>query len=59
MPLSFRVAGRVLPGLFTIALAAGGLSACDQVPVPARVIFLVASATRNEPAAVWRRRTPR
>ena len=53
MPLSFRgAAGRLLLGLMMTALAVSGLVACDQVPVPAKVIVVAASATRNEPAAV-------
>lgn len=53
MLLSFRrAAGRVLLGLLVTAAAVGGLAACDHVPVPAKLIVVVASATRNEPAAV-------
>ena len=51
MLLSFaRADGRLLLGLLVTTAAVSGLAACDHVPVPAKVM-MVASATRNEPAA--------
>ena len=52
MPLDLCAVGRVLLSLFAIASAIGSLAACDHLAVPAKVIVVVASATRNEPAAV-------
>jgi outer membrane protein OmpA-like peptidoglycan-associated protein len=52
-PLTFlRPTGRVLLSLLVTASAAGTLAACEHEQPTAKVIVLVASATRNEPAAV-------
>jgi outer membrane protein OmpA-like peptidoglycan-associated protein len=52
MPLIFAPAWRVLLGLFVTVSVAIGLAACVHEQPPARVIVVVASATRNEPAAM-------
>lgn len=53
MLLNFRrPAGRVLLGLLVIALVVGILAARNHEQPAAEVIVVVASATRNEPAAV-------
>lgn len=53
MPLTIRrPAARTLLTLLVTAFVASGLAACDHQQPPATVIVLVASATRNEPAAV-------
>ena len=53
MPFTFRrPAGRMLLGLLVTVFVASDLAACSQEQPSARVIVVVASATRNEPAAV-------
>jgi outer membrane protein OmpA-like peptidoglycan-associated protein len=52
MPLTVhRPAGRTLLTLLVTASVVSGIAACDHQQAPATVIVLVASATRNEPAA--------
>ena len=52
MPLTFRrVARRVLSALLPTVFVVGGLAACSHQQPPAKVIVVVASATRNEPTA--------
>ena len=50
-PIFASAAGRVITGLLVTVFVASGLAACSQEQ-PARMIVLVASATRNEPLAV-------
>lgn len=53
MPLShYRLAVRVLACLLVTLFGASMLAACGPQPATAEIIVLVASATRNEPAAV-------
>lgn len=53
MPLTIAPAtGRVMLGLLVFASVASILAACEHDQPPAKVIVLVASATRNEPAPV-------
>jgi|HubBroStandDraft_5_1064220.scaffolds.fasta_scaffold49840_2 outer membrane protein OmpA-like peptidoglycan-associated protein len=52
-PFTFlRPTGRVLLGLLATVSVASNLTACDHEQPTVKVIVLVASATRNEPAAV-------
>ena len=52
MPLTFRrLARRLLSGLLLTVFVVGGLAACSHQQPQAKVIVVVASATKNEPAA--------